>query len=299
MTFLGPEATNPYLHKRWDEKLRLFVRGRASISYPFHFGYRAVGEVVESPHDDPPTGTRLFGNWRHTEYIAMPSKVARIRTLPQELSWEDGLDLAQMGPICVNALAYANGEHEGAPVVVFGAGPIGLITAQVARATGAASVHVVDRLAYRLGVAESLGFATLDGAQVPDVALELKRTLGPDAIAVAFECAGSAAALHDAIRVVRRRGSVVALGFYQGGASQLQLGEEFHHNGVQIHSGQIGNIHPGWNWEGLRRRTMQLATSRQVVFGGLPRLSLPVDQVPEGFAALKRPHEVLQVQLEY
>jgi hypothetical protein len=31
--------------------------------------------------------------------------------------------------------------------------------------------------------------------------------------------------------VVRRRGTVVAVGFYQGDATGLRLGEEFHHNG--------------------------------------------------------------------
>lgn len=299
MTFLGPDATNPYLHKRWDESMRLFVRGRATITYPFFFGYRAAGEVVESDDQAVPVGARLFGNWHHTEYVTMPVQRASTRRLPDELSWEDGIDIAQMGPICVNAVAYAEGAHEGAPAVVFGAGPIGLLTAQVARATGAGSVHVVDRLPYRLSVAAELGFETVDASQVDDVALELKRSLGADTIAVAFECTGAAAALNEAIRTVRRRGVVVALGFYQGGASALLLGEEFHHNGVQVHCGQIGNVHPAWDWDRLRGRVLQLARSGAVVLGGLPRLSLPVDRVEEGFGALQRPHEILQVQLEY
>ena len=42
-----------------------------------------------------------------------------------------------MGPICVNAVAFAGGLHAGGPAVVFGAGPVGLITSQIVRATGA------------------------------------------------------------------------------------------------------------------------------------------------------------------
>ncbi|MBA3780036.1 MAG: hypothetical protein H0X16_12215, partial [Chloroflexi bacterium] len=68
MTFYGKEATNVYLHKTWNEELRLFVKGAPSISYPIVFGYRAAGEVVESDRAGVPVGSRVYGNWRHTEY---------------------------------------------------------------------------------------------------------------------------------------------------------------------------------------------------------------------------------------
>ena len=34
MTFYGKAATNVYLHKRWNEELRLFETGTASMAYP-------------------------------------------------------------------------------------------------------------------------------------------------------------------------------------------------------------------------------------------------------------------------
>src|SRR5439155_1469721 len=99
-------------------------------------------------------------------------------------------------------------------------------------------------------------------------------------------CSGSAAALGDALRVVRRRGTVVAVGFYQGDSAGLRLGEEFHHNGVEIRSGQIGNLHPSFDSRTLRARSLELALSGRVVLGGLPRLEVPVDDAGTGFAAL-------------
>ena len=48
MTFYGRAATNVYLHKHWNDELRLFEPGRAERVLPGHFGYRAAGEVVES-----------------------------------------------------------------------------------------------------------------------------------------------------------------------------------------------------------------------------------------------------------
>ena len=269
------------------------------MEYPITFGYRAAGEVVESRDKAVAIGHRVFGNWRHTEYTTMPGAQALEQTLPPELTWSDGVDIGQMGPICVNGVAFAESEHRGSPVVVFGAGPVGLITAQVARADGAAKVYIVDRIPSRLLHAQDLGLEPIEAAPGLDVAAMLKRRHGSEGIPVVFEATGSASALHEAIRVVRRLGLVVALGFYQGEAVGLRLGDEFHHNGVRVVSGQIGNVHPAWSRETLRARTRDLALAGELVLGGLGRLVIPVEEVAEGFAALARPSEVLQVALEY
>jgi NADPH:quinone reductase-like Zn-dependent oxidoreductase len=299
MTFYGRGATNVYLHKRWNEELRLFEPGTASIDYPIVVGYRAAGEVVESDLPEVAIGTRIYGNWHHTEFTTLPAEVAAAQLLPAELSWDDGVDIAQMGPICVNAAAYGGGEHVGRPAVVFGAGVVGLLTAQVVRATGATVVHVVDRLAARLEFAATLGFEPIDASSAGDVAASLKLQYGANGIPVAWECTGSTVALHEAIRTVRRRGLVVAVGFYQREATGLVLGEEFHHNGIRIACGQIGNVHPDHTWDSLRSETIRLCRSGQLVLGGLPRLTLPVEEADRGFAALAEPRDVLQVALTY
>ena len=297
LTYIGRSATNPYLHRRWDPELRLFVDGAPSVTYPIVFGYRAAGIVVESRTDRVTEGTRVFGNWRHTELTTLAASYALAQLLPTELSFDDGVDLAQMLPIAVNAVAFSEGRHAAGLTVVFGCGPVGLLVGQVAKATGAAIVYAVDRLPARLDIARSVGLEPLsaDG----DVAARLKHELGPEAVPVAFECTGSAAALGDAIRVVRRRGTVVAVGFYQGHAAGLRLGEEFHHNGVEIRSGQIGNIHPSFDAKTLRARSVELARSGEVVLGGLPRYEVEVEQARAGFDALRRPAEVLQVVFRY
>ncbi|MDP9251596.1 MAG: zinc-binding alcohol dehydrogenase, partial [Chloroflexota bacterium] len=251
MTYVGRDASNPYLHKTWDPELRIFTAGTATQEYPIVFGYRAAGTIVASGDGEMAPGVRVFGKWRHTEFTTLSLADARAQRLPDELTFEDGADLAQMLPIAVNAVTYAEERHAGAPVVVFGCGPVGLILAQVARATGATTVYAVDRLPQRLAIARSLGLVPLDAA-AEDISLRLKREHGPDGIPVAFECTGSARALHEAIRVVRRRGTVVAVGFYQGEATELFLGDEFHHNGVEVRSGQIGNLHPRWEIGALR-----------------------------------------------
>ncbi len=299
MTYIGAGATNPYLHKRWDPDLRIFVAGKPSIEYPIVFGYRAAGKVVESATTAVPNGTRVYGKWRHTELVALPADVASEQRIPDGLSFDDGVDIAQMAPIGLNAIAYAGDELRGTPTVVFGAGPVGLIVAQLAAVSGASAVHVVDRLASRLGIAKTCGLDTLLSADGVDVARDLKLRLGAEGVAVAFECTGSTRALQESIRVVRRRGRVVAVGFYQGEAAGLFLGDEFHHNGVEIRSAQIGNIHPAWSLATFRARVLEIALGGRLALGRLPRVTFPVEKAADAFAAMKTPDTVLQAALAY
>jgi hypothetical protein len=77
MTFYGKGATNVYLHKRWNEELRLFEVGTASMAYPLVIGYRAAGQVTESRAAGVALGTRVYGNWRHTEFTSVPAEAGK------------------------------------------------------------------------------------------------------------------------------------------------------------------------------------------------------------------------------
>jgi NADPH:quinone reductase-like Zn-dependent oxidoreductase len=298
-TFLGRDASNVHLAKRWNPDVRLFETGPPSVTYPIPFGYRAAGTVVDSAAPAVPVGSRVWGNWRHTELVALPAEVAAHQLVPDELTWDDAVDIGQMGPICVNASEFGAGQQVGRPAVVFGAGPIGLLTAQVVRASGARPVVVVDRLPSRLSIAAELGLETVAAGDGSDVAGVIKRRFGADGVPVAWECSGAVAALNDAIRTVARKGCVVAVGFYQGGAAGLMLGDEFHHNGVRIACAQIGNPYGNLTRRDLQLRTLELVSAGRLVLGGLPRLTLPVERAADGFAALRRPDEVLQVAFAY
>jgi threonine dehydrogenase-like Zn-dependent dehydrogenase len=299
MTFLGKDASNVYLRKTWNPELRLFQDGSPGLDYPIVFGYRAAGAVVDAGTTSVPLGTRVYGSWRHTELVAMPAERATAQRVPDELSWDDAVDVGQMGPICVNAALHGAEASRRRPAVVVGSGPIGLTTAQVVRAQGAASVTVVDRLEERLEIARRLGFETMLAADDIDVAAALKERHGADGIPVAWECSGSVPGLAEAIRIVARLGTVVAVGFYQGGAAALMLGDEFHHNAVRVLSAQIGNPIGSLDRAALQARTIELARARALKLGELPRLTLPVEEVSAAFEALRRPREVFQVALQY
>ena len=68
---------------------------------------------------------------------------------------------------------------------------------------------------------------------------------------------------------------------------------------MRVVAAQIGNIHPDWSLARLRERAIELAIGVRLVLGGLPRHELPVERAADGFAALGRPAETLQVVFRY
>lgn len=123
------------------------------------------------------------------EYVAQPAAFAH--PVPESLS-DDAAALIE--PLSVGVWACRRaGVTAGSRVLVTGAGPIGLLAAQVARACGAREVVVTDVNAARLALAATLGLSTVDvsattlaGAGLePDVLLECSGAPGPTAEAVA------------------------------------------------------------------------------------------------------------------
>ncbi|QVQ49992.1 NAD(P)-dependent alcohol dehydrogenase [Spiractinospora alimapuensis] len=98
-------------------------------------------------------------------------------------------------------------------VLVNGAGPIGLLAAQVARVFGASEVVVADVNTERLGVADSLGADTVDVGTTGLAASGFEPT-------VLLECSGNVPATVAAVRTVARAGRVVLVGM---GADEVPL----------------------------------------------------------------------------
>ena len=98
---------------------------------------------------------------------------------------------------------------KGGTAVVFGAGPIGLVTIASLKATGAGQIISVEPAAARKAKAPGAGAdVVLDPTEtdVPEAVRELTEGAGAD---VAFECAGIDAVLATAIGSVRPGGTVI------------------------------------------------------------------------------------------
>jgi len=144
------------------------------------------------------------------EYVTIQSHFAHL--VPDSVS-DDAAAL--MEPLCVAiATARKAGLTVGSRVLITGAGPIGIVTAQVAIAYGASEVIVTDIDAERRAVA-----ATFGATRVIDPITENVGELGL-AVDAFVEASGAVAAVTSGIRAVRPGGTVVLVGM---GAQEIPL----------------------------------------------------------------------------
>ncbi|MCB2053014.1 MAG: L-idonate 5-dehydrogenase [Geminicoccaceae bacterium] len=121
--------------------------------------------------------------------------------------------------VCLHALRQA-GDIAGRRVLVTGAGPIGVLTAGAARHAGALEIVVTDLIEAPLAAARAFGATRTIRAGEQAEALEAYAA-DKGCFDVAFECSGAAAALAEAIRLVRPGGTVVQVGL--GGDVKVPL----------------------------------------------------------------------------
>jgi threonine dehydrogenase-like Zn-dependent dehydrogenase len=93
-------------------------------------------------------------------------------------------------------------------------------------------------LPHRLELARKFGATPLSAA-TGDLGVAVRDFTGGRGADRVIELTGAYPALHQAIRVAGVDGTVVAAGFYQGPATALALGEEFHHNRVTLISSRL------------------------------------------------------------
>ena len=249
-------GTNPYLHKRWDPPSRLFVPDaeQHSLQFPVKgWGYEEAGEVVEAGAAvaDVPLGSVIYGTWGHRTMHIMDGAVARQRILPPGVDPLLGV-FSQIGAIALNGIL-DSAIRLGETVAVFGLGVVGQLVAQLAALSGA-EVIGVDLLPLRRDKAAALGIGRVIDAGGGAVAEQIKELTGGRGADVCVEASGSARALHEAIRACAYASKVVALGFYQGEGLGLLLGEEFHHNRINVVCSQISGLAPELQhrWSTLR-----------------------------------------------
>lgn len=293
-------GTNPYLTRRWDMVQTLFLDpAAAGPSYPLTgWGYSEVGRVAEvgpSVTAFAP-GDIVWGTWGHRTEAVLGGSALRGHGMPRGVDPRTGT-FVRVASVALNAV-FNTQIGIGSVVGVVGLGVIGLLATRFAVLSGA-TVIGIDPIASRRARAASWGAACVL-APASSVAAEVRAMTDGRGADVALELSGSSAALHDAIRLVGPEGVVVASGFYQGEASGLRLGEEFHHNRVRLQSSQIGAVPPQLAARWTRDRLV-LAAAERVLAGDPDAVSLvshtfALDDAADAYALLdQRGHEALQV----
>jgi threonine dehydrogenase-like Zn-dependent dehydrogenase len=260
--------------------------------------------------------TRLYGQvpGAQAEYLRVPQAQFGPIKVPDGLPDERFVYLSDVLPTAWQAVRYA-AVPDGGSLAVLGLGPIGQMSARIARHHGYRVIGV-DLVPDRLAMAERHGIETLaidDRDDIPDAIRELTGGRGPDSVidAVGMEAHGSPivrmaqtltgllphaaaaplmtragvdrlAALRLAIATVRRGGTISISGVYGGMADPLPMLQLFD-KGIQLRMGQanvkrwIGDIMPLVAGDADPLGTMDLATHR-----------MPLTRAPQAYEIFQK-----------
>lgn len=202
-----------------------------------------------------PPGAALFG-YSHlyggvpggqAEYVRVPKGNVGPFKVPSSLSDDKVLFLTDILPTAWQAVTNAK-VTQGSSVAIYGAGPVGLLSAACARMLGAEQIFIVDHNDYRLSFAQQtyqaipVNFDKVDAAEY--IISQTAGYRGVDAVidAIGFEAKGSiietvmtnlkiegssGAALRQCIAAVRRGGTVSIPGVYAGPIHGFLIGDAF------------------------------------------------------------------------
>jgi threonine dehydrogenase-like Zn-dependent dehydrogenase len=218
-----------------------------------------------------PPGAALFG-YSHlyggvpggqAELVRVPKANTGPFKVPDVLDDEQVLFLTDILPTDYQAAVNA-GVGPGSRVAIYGAGPVGLMSAACARMLGAEQIFMVDHHDYRLDYArQTYGVIPINFDKVDDPASAIIEQTpgyrGVDAVidAVGFEAKGSltetvlttlkleassGVALRQCIAAVRRGGTVSVPGVYAGFIHGFLFGDAFD-KGLTFKMGQT-HVHP-------------------------------------------------------
>ncbi len=153
------------------------------------------------------------------EYFALPAE--NVLKLPDHMSLDEA---ALIEPISVAAHAIARGGGAaGKKVLVLGAGPIGNLTAQVAKASGATAVMITDISPYKVDKARKCGIDFVVNTAKEKLSDAILRHFGPEKADLILECVGAEATITDAILNARKGTTIVVVGVF-GKKPHVDLG---------------------------------------------------------------------------
>ena len=172
--------------------------------------------------------TGLMANGAFAEYVNVPAYT--LYRLPPEIPFDAG---AFVEPVAVGVHAVRRGNVlVGDTVAIVGAGTIGLVTLQAAKAAGASKVFVVEKARARKEYAKNLGATAVIDPSETDPAAEVRRVTDGMGVDVAFECVGGQQTGALTVDLARAGGKAVLVGIFEKPS-------EFHFNNLVFYEKEV------------------------------------------------------------
>ncbi len=144
------------------------------------------------------------------DYFVVPED--RLVVIPAGMTFEQ---TALVEPASVGAHSTNRTDIAGKNVVVSGAGTIGNLVAQFARARRAKNILITDLSDFRLEKARACGISNTANLKNETFEEAAERVFGKEGFQVGFEAAGVEASLSALVRNVEKGGTVAVIGVYE------------------------------------------------------------------------------------
>lgn len=158
-----------------------------------------------------------------------------------------------------------------ADAVVLGAGPVGLCVLAAAVEQGIKSIRVTDPLSYRQDMARHLGATA---SHCPSKIESALFQAVPDGADIVFECAGEAAALDQAVTLLKPGGVLVLVGIPEGNHIRMDI------NQIRRKEITLVNVR---RQNDCAERAIELLESGRIDLSSVVTHHFPMDQSAEAF----------------
>ncbi|MBV1952463.1 MAG: alcohol dehydrogenase [Cycloclasticus sp.] len=224
------------------------VGDRVSMAYSCSCGECYMCEVGQTAHCDT-TKKAVYGfgtpfgnlNGTHTEALVLPYAEGHLIKVPDAIDDPSALTLSCNLPSAIIANKLAD-IQPGENVAIIGCGPTGLLAMDIALSKSAEQVVCIDKLDYRLAVAEKKGAITINstGDNWKEEALALTHYHGFDKV---IEVVGYPETLQMCLDIVRPGGTIAAIGVFCDQEFNLVLADVFFRN-ISLHMNGFANVQP-------------------------------------------------------
>lgn len=272
--------------------------------YPLQYGYASVGVVEELGIDVEASwlGQAVFSFQPHaSHYQALP---ATLLPLPDGVDPKAAVFLANM-ETAVNLLQDGH-PRLGERAVVIGQGVVGILVSRLLAEFPLTGLFALESVAFRRELSNKLG---IDGVFDPGSEAALRKlneqlskeqaTGGADLV---FELSGSPDALNMAIDLCGFAGRIVVGSWYGTRQAEINFGERFHRNRIQIVSSQVSSIAPDLSgrWDKSRRYNVAWDMIKKCHPEQFITHSMPFHSASEAYQLLdESPQDAFQVVFDY
>ncbi len=300
--------------------LKIFQRGYTEkvIRLPTVFGHEWSGEVAEVGEglQWPEKGMRVrAGNsapclhctmcqkgsynlcedmiwlWgAYAEYIKVPARtvLVNMQEIPRHISFEEASITEPLA--CVLHGVEEAGISLGDTVAIIGAGPIGLLHLLTAKKRGAGKTICIDPVEERLDSALKLGADEVINPGKEDVVervRELTRGYGSD---IAIEAVGLPATWQQAMRLVRKGGTVLEFG-------GCPLGTKIDVDTELLHYGEV-TVFGTFHAKPLHfKKALDLIASRVIDVRPIVTRKMKLDEIGEAFEVLSKTKSEIKIAI--